>query len=157
MSWLINAQQLDKFRKSQKNVIILDASFFHQGDRDAKAEFTEKHIVDAYFFDIDLLSDPRTDLPHMLYLDETVLSDKIGSLGIRNDSKIIIYDNSDLHTACRALWMLKMAGHHPQQLYISSYRLFQHQQADSLLPGQHAFVNNYPWLYKNPVFQPVQI
>ena len=117
MPWLINATQLDKFRKSQKNVIIFDASL-HLDQRDPKHEFAEKHIIDAQFFDIDFFSDTSSSLPHMLIHDEKLISEKCGSLGIRNDCKIIFYDNSDLHSACRALWMLKMFGHNPNQLYI---------------------------------------
>src|SRR5436853_493926 len=54
----------------------------------------------------------------MVIQDEKIISEKLSALGIRNDYKIILYDNSDLHTSCRALWMLKMFGHNPQQLYI---------------------------------------
>ena len=117
MPWLINAAQLDKFRKSQKNLVILDASL-HHNDRNALQEFNEKHIIDAQFFNIDLFSDPNTNLPHMLIRDEKLISEKMGSLGIRSDYKVIFYDNSELHTSCRALWMLKMFGHNPQQLYV---------------------------------------
>jgi thiosulfate/3-mercaptopyruvate sulfurtransferase len=119
MPWLINAAQLEKFRKSQKSLIILDASWHHPSDnRDAKKEFVENHILDAQFFDITLFRDPNTDVPNMLSLDEKSISEKLSALGIRNDYKIIIYDNSDVHSACRALWMLKMFGHNSQQLYI---------------------------------------
>jgi thiosulfate/3-mercaptopyruvate sulfurtransferase len=119
MPWLINAAQLDKFRKNQKNLMILDASF-HQGDRNAKQEFLEKHIIDARFFDIDAFSDPSsaTCHSHMLLSDEKRTSEIVGNLGIRNDYKIILYDTSELHSACRALWMFKMFGHSPNLLYI---------------------------------------
>jgi thiosulfate/3-mercaptopyruvate sulfurtransferase len=117
MPWLINAAQLDKFRKNQKNLVILDASYHLEG-RDARQEFNDKHIIDAQFFDIDYFSDPAISIPHMLIQDEKSLSEKISSLGIRTDYKIIFYDNSDIHSACRALWMFKMFGHNPQQLYI---------------------------------------
>ncbi|MDR3478991.1 MAG: rhodanese-like domain-containing protein [Gammaproteobacteria bacterium] len=121
MPWLINAAQLDKFRKSQKSLIILDASWHMPADnRNAKDEFVEKHILDAKFFDIDAFSDPNPEAPHphMLLKDDKVIGDKLGAMGIRNDYKIIFYDNSKLHSACRALWMLKMFGHNPQQLYL---------------------------------------
>ena len=117
MSWLINPAQLDKFRKSQKNMLILDASL-HLDQRNPKQEFSEKHIIDAQFFDIDLFSDMQTHLPHMLMHDEKLISEKLGNLGIRNDYKICFYDNSDLHSACRALWMFKVFGHNPNLLYI---------------------------------------
>lgn len=119
MSWLINAAQLDKFRKSQKNLIIFDATHhMFTEQRDAKREYTDRHIIDAKFFDIGALSDPASNLPHTLIQDENLLGEKLGALGIRNDYKIIFYDNSDLHSACRALWLLKMAGHNTQQLYL---------------------------------------
>ncbi len=117
MPWLINSTQLDKFRKNQKNLVILDASF-HLDERDAKAEFIEKHIMDAQFFDIKDFCDPDTDIPNMLLLDEKKISEKLGKLGIRNDYKIILYDNSECHTAARALWMFKVFGHNPHLLYI---------------------------------------
>jgi len=117
MPWLINAAQLDKFRKNQKNLIILDASL-HLHDRDSKKEFIEKHILGAQFFPIEELSDPNALLPYTLLQNETLINEKLGKLGIRNDYKIILYDNSDLHSACRALWMLKIFGHNPHLLYI---------------------------------------
>ena len=121
MPWLINAAQVDKFRKSQKALIILDASIhLATEERDARTEFNEKHIVGAQFFDIDAFSDTSSNAPHnhMIALDEDAISQKLGAMGLRNDFKIILYDNSKLHSACRALWMLKLFGHNPQQLYI---------------------------------------
>lgn len=119
MPWLINTAQLDKFRKSQKNVTILDATWhFPQEGRDAKQEFQAGHIAGARFFDIDAFNDIETPLPHMLMRNEQLISEKVGALGITNEHKIIIYDNSKLHTSCRALWMFKTFGHNPNQLYI---------------------------------------
>jgi thiosulfate/3-mercaptopyruvate sulfurtransferase len=55
----------------------------------------------------------------MLIRDEKTISEKVGSLGIPNDYKIIFYDNTNaVHTSCRALWMFKVFGHHTNQLYI---------------------------------------
>ncbi|MEO8402649.1 MAG: rhodanese-like domain-containing protein [Gammaproteobacteria bacterium] len=119
MPWLINATQLDKFRKSQKSVMILDASWHLPAtDRNAKQEFLDKHIIDAHFFDLNLFHDTQTDIPNTLITDEPLINEKLSALGIRDDYKIIIYDNSDLHSACRALWMFRIFGHNPHQLYI---------------------------------------
>ena len=117
MPWLINPAQFDKFRKNQKNLIVLDASFY-LADRDAYQEFLSDHIIDAQFFDIKAFSDPNTQLPFMLDLNEVRISEQLSQLGIRNDYKIILYDNSDLHSASRALWMFKVFGHNPHLLYI---------------------------------------
>jgi thiosulfate/3-mercaptopyruvate sulfurtransferase len=119
MPWLINAAQLDKFRKSQKNVVVLDASWYlDDAGRDAKQEFIAKHIDGARFLDLNDFADKSNPLPNMLLRDENLIKEKMGSLGITNDHKIIIYDNSPLHTSCRALWMFKVFGHNPYLLYI---------------------------------------
>lgn len=117
MPWLINPSQLDKFRKNQKNLIILDASI-HLDERDPEKEFIEKHILGAQFFPLATFSDPNSPFPYTLIQDEAVISEKLSKLGIRNDYKIILYDNSNLHSACRALWMFKVFGHNPHLLYI---------------------------------------
>jgi len=119
MPWLINASQVDKFRKNQKSVVILDATYhLANEDKDAKQEYFTKHIVGAQFFDLREFRDTTSSQPNFILLDEQQVSEKLGKLGIKNDSKIILYDNSPMHTSCRALWMLKVWGHHPQQLYI---------------------------------------
>lgn len=119
MPWLINASQLDKFRKNQKNVTILDATWYLPTEgRNAKQEFLDNHITGARFFDLNDFDDADSSLPNMLIRDEKIISEKIGALGITKEHKVIFYDNSKLHTSCRALWMLKVFGHNTNQLYI---------------------------------------
>lgn len=119
MPWLINAAQLDKFRKDQKNVVVLDATYFLPADnRNARAEYEAKHVGGARFFDITDFNDAHASLPNMLTRDEALISQKLGALGITPEHKVIIYDNSPLHSSCRALWMFKVFGHNPHQLYI---------------------------------------
>lgn len=119
MPWLINAAQLDKFRKSQKNVTILDASWFVPSDnRNPKEEFLQRHISGARFLDLNEFADKTSNIDSMLIRDEALISEKIGALGITEEHKIIFYDNSPLHSSCRALWMFKVFGHNPNQLYI---------------------------------------
>lgn len=119
MSWLINAAQLEKFRKGQKNVVILDASWHLPADgRNAQAEFLERRIVGARFLDLNAFHDQHTQLSNMLTRDEALISEKISALGITDEHKVIFYDSSSLHSSCRALWMFKVFGHNPNQLYI---------------------------------------
>lgn len=110
MSWLINAAQLDKFRKDQKNVVVL-----HVGNNE---EYQQKHVGGARLFQIAEFDDAHSPLANMLTRDEALISQKLGALGITNDHKVIFYDNSSAHTSCRALWMFKVFGHNPNQLYI---------------------------------------
>jgi thiosulfate/3-mercaptopyruvate sulfurtransferase len=119
MSWLINASQLDKIRKSQKNITILDATWnLTSGGTDAKEAFLKRRIAGAQFFNLDHFYDYATQLPAMLIRDEVAIKEKISALGISEDHKIIFYDHSDIYTSCRALWMFKVFGHHPSQLHI---------------------------------------
>jgi thiosulfate/3-mercaptopyruvate sulfurtransferase len=118
MPWLINTAQLDKFRKNPKNVIIFDATWHVAKERDAKQEYLNAHIAGAHFFDLNTFYDADNFLPNMLIRDENRISELMGKLGVTPDYKIIFYDNSDEHTSCRALWMLKVFGHLPNHLYI---------------------------------------
>ena len=56
-------------RLSDPETRILDATWYLPNiDRDAKAEYDECHIPNARYFDIDDISDHRSDLPHMVCL-----------------------------------------------------------------------------------------
>ena len=119
MSWLIDAPQLDKFRKHHKHLVIFDASwYFPEENRNATDDFLQAHIPGAYFFDHTLFYDLTSPLPNMLDRDEKKLADQCSQLGITSDHKIVFYDNSPIHTSARALWMMKVFGHNPYQLYI---------------------------------------
>jgi thiosulfate/3-mercaptopyruvate sulfurtransferase len=119
MAWLINPAQVDRFRKNQKNVIIFDATWVTPDDqRDMRQAFNDNHLIGARFFDLNLFVDHQSPLPNMLIRDEKLIAEKLGELGVTNDHKIIFYDNSSMHTSCRALWMMKVFGHNSNLLYI---------------------------------------
>lgn len=119
MPFLINPVQLEKFRKSQKNVVVLDVSWHLPTEsRHAHQEFRERHIPGARFLDLEQFHDASSDIPNMLTRDEALISKQIGELGITGEQKIIFYDDSKLHSSCRALWMFKVFGYNPFQLYV---------------------------------------
>lgn len=103
-SWL--ADHLD-----DPKVIILDASWhLPTVDRDAKAEFQQRHIPNARFFDIDDASDRASALPHMLPSPDG-FADYVSALGIGNDSHVVVYDSYGLFSAARVWWMFRVFGH----------------------------------------------
>tara|TARA_R110000868_G_scaffold69643_1_gene204816 strand:+ start:102 stop:983 length:882 start_codon:yes stop_codon:yes gene_type:complete len=119
MAWLITPAQVDRFRKNQKNVVVFDATWCTPDDkRDMRQLFSEKHIQGARFLDLNLFADQQSDLPNMLTRDESLIAEKLGELGVTSEHKVIFYDNSSMHTSCRALWMMKVFGHNPNLLYI---------------------------------------
>jgi thiosulfate/3-mercaptopyruvate sulfurtransferase len=108
---LIDADWLAQ-RLTDPLVAIIDASFhLPAANRDGKAEFQDAHIPGAVYFDINEIADGDTDLPHMLSSPE-LFADKVGALGIGNDSHVICYDaNGGAMAAMRAWWMLRIFGH----------------------------------------------
>jgi thiosulfate/3-mercaptopyruvate sulfurtransferase len=61
------------------------------------------------FFDIDAIADPATSLPHMLP-DPHTFSRKVGSLGIGDGLRIVVYDTFGLRSAPRVWWTFKAFG-----------------------------------------------
>ncbi len=91
---------------------VVDASWFlPEHGRDAAAEFEAGHIPGAVFMDLDDLADTSSSLPSMLPPAEKFAS-RMQTLGLGDGSRIVIYDDSPLHTAARAWWMLRTFGAH---------------------------------------------
>jgi thiosulfate/3-mercaptopyruvate sulfurtransferase len=95
----------------QPNVVIADASWYlPQAGRNARAEYNAAHIPGALFFDIDAISDQKTDLPHMLP-DEIAFASSMRKLGIGDSDIVVFYDGAGIYSAPRALWMMRAMGH----------------------------------------------
>ena len=106
--------ETDWLEKNLNNVKIIDSSWhMPQADRDGYEEYKKKHIPKSIFFDLDKNSEKETDLPHMLvssYHWEKIVSE----MGIDNNDQIIIYDNSDVISACRCWYNFIYFGHEPE-------------------------------------------
>ena len=99
-------------------VKIIDCSWHMPlTQRDGYNEYLEEHIPEAIFFDIDKNSEPNTDLPHMLP-KASYFQKIVSELGINNEDKIVIYDNSDLITSCRCWFQFLYFGHRPNLVFI---------------------------------------
>lgn len=91
---------------------IVDATLFLPGSgRDARAEYEAAHIPGAVFFDIAEIADSDSPFPNMMP-SEAKFASRMQTLGIGDGNRIIIYDNSPLHTSARAWFMLKAFGAH---------------------------------------------
>ena len=90
---------------------IVDASWHLDAARDPSAEYEAGHIPGAVFMDLAGLADTTTELPMMLPKPEKFAS-RMQSLGLGDGSRIVLYDDSGLHTAARAWWMLRLFGAH---------------------------------------------
>lgn len=89
---------------------ILDASMYMPGsERDAKAEYAQGHIPGARFFDIDEISDSRSDLPHMAPPIEKFMS-RMRAMGVGDGHQVVVYDGAGLFSAARVWWLFKLMG-----------------------------------------------
>ncbi len=89
---------------------VLDASWYlPQQERDAKAEYEAAHIPGARFFDIDEISDNRSDLPHMVPPVEKFMS-KLRAMGVGDGHQVVVYDGAGLFSAARVWWLFRLMG-----------------------------------------------
>lgn len=89
---------------------VLDASWYLPGsERDPFAEYQRAHIPGARFFDLDDVSDHRSDLPHMVPPVEKFMS-RMRAMGVGDGHQIVVYDGSGLFSAPRVWWLFKLMG-----------------------------------------------
>ncbi|WP_039018777.1 3-mercaptopyruvate sulfurtransferase [Halocynthiibacter namhaensis] len=89
---------------------ILDASWYMPAEeRSGLEEYQDCHIPGARFFDIDAISDPRSDLPHMAPPVELFMS-RMRKMGVGDGHQIVVYDGSGLFSAARVWWLFRLMG-----------------------------------------------
>ncbi len=89
---------------------VLDASWYlPQMGRDPRAEYDAGHIPGARFFDIDEISDQRSDLPHMAPPVEKFMS-RMRAMGVGDGHQVVVYDGAGLMSAARVWWLFKLMG-----------------------------------------------
>ena len=97
-------------RLGDPEIVPVDGSWYlPDAGRDGAAEFRERHIPGAAFFDINAVADLSSDLPHMLPTPE-VFSEAAGALGIASGSTVVAYDGAGLFAAARVWWTFRVMG-----------------------------------------------
>ncbi len=104
--------------KNIDKVKIIDCSWhMPNSGRNGFDEYTEEHIPNAIFFDLDKSSKLDTDLPHML-TDPASWEKIMGNMGIENSDRVVVYDNSDIISSCRCWYNLIYYGHDPKLVHV---------------------------------------
>ncbi len=89
---------------------VLDGSYYLPGEgRDARAEYEAAHIPGARFFDIDEISDHRSDLPHMAPPPEKFMS-RLRAMGVGDGHQVVVYDGAGVFSAARVWWTFRLMG-----------------------------------------------
>lgn len=106
---LVSTDWLAKHLKDP-DLRILDASWYLPADeRDPKAEYDAAHIPGARFFDVDEISDARSDLPHMAPPVEKFMS-RMRAMGVGDGHQVVVYDGAGILSAPRVWWLFKLMG-----------------------------------------------
>ena len=110
MDALVSIEWLAAQRASD-DLVVLDATVYMPGDeRNPRSLFSAAHLPGARFFDIDLISDQETSLPHMVPTAGR-FARAVSELGVGNGSRVVVYDQLGIFSAPRARWMLRLFGH----------------------------------------------
>ncbi|CAA9493744.1 MAG: 3-mercaptopyruvate sulfurtransferase, partial [uncultured Sphingomonadaceae bacterium] len=111
MDLLVSTEWLDG-ELGAPDLRVIDATVFLPGTgRDARAEYEAEHIPGAVFFDLEEIVDSSNPVPHMLPPEHKFAS-RMQTLGLGDGNRFVVYDNTPLHSAARAWWMLKIFGSH---------------------------------------------
>ena len=93
------------------DLMVFDATKYLPNEPfDGLTKYREAHIPGARFFDIDVVADPDTTLPHMAPTAGR-FARLMGELGISNTTRVIFYDQKGLQSSARGWWLMKLFGH----------------------------------------------
>ena len=94
------------------DIMVFDATKYLPNEPfDGLTKYREAHIAGARFFDIDVVADPDTTLPHMAPTAGR-FARLMGEMGINNTTRVIFYDQKGLQSSARGWWLMKLFGHH---------------------------------------------
>ena len=95
----------------QPDLVVFDATKYLPNEgKDGAAEFLNAHIPGARYFDIDVVADQETTLPHMVPTAgrfERVM----GEMGVCNSSRVVFYDQKGIASSARGWWLMGLFGH----------------------------------------------
>ncbi|MFM7304953.1 MAG: sulfurtransferase [Alphaproteobacteria bacterium] len=93
------------------DLMVFDATKYLPNEPfDGLTKYREAHILGARFFDIDVVADPDTSLPHMAPTAGR-FTRLMGEMGIGNATRVIFYDQKGLQSSARGWWLMKLFGH----------------------------------------------
>ena len=93
------------------DLVVFDATKYLPNEgRDGAAEFQSAHIPGARFFDIDVVADPETTLPHMVPTPGR-FERLMGEMGVANTSLVVFYDQKGIASSARGWWLMGLFGH----------------------------------------------
>lgn len=109
MDSLVTSQWLAEDMAASDLRIVDASSHLPDAGREAAGDFAGGHIPGAIFMDLANLVDADAPVENTLPSPEK-FSSRMAALGLGDGSRIVLYDDSAIHSAARAWFMLKLFG-----------------------------------------------
>jgi thiosulfate/3-mercaptopyruvate sulfurtransferase len=94
----------------EPDLVVVDSSWFMPASgRSGHDEYLAAHIPGARFLDIDEVADKSHPAPHMLP-SAVQFAEAMERIGVSNNDRIVVYDNSPTRNAARGWFMLRHFG-----------------------------------------------
>lgn len=112
MPKIISAKTLREKIENQDNLVLLDVRFDLQDESAGKHAYLKGHIPGAFHLDLkeDLASEAKVHGGENPLPDPKRLMKKLASLGIDQETEVLIYDQDNKMFAARAWWTLYYIG-----------------------------------------------
>jgi thiosulfate/3-mercaptopyruvate sulfurtransferase len=91
-------------------VILESTKYLPNEGKDGRAAYLAAHIPGARYFDLDVIADTDSDLPHMVPAAGR-FARLVGALGVGDQSRVVFYDQNATMWATRGWWMMGLFGH----------------------------------------------
>jgi len=92
-----------------KKIKILDCRWYLEDQKKGYLQYKKNHISGAIFFDIDKISNKKSQLPHMFPRTDTFI-EFVNKFGINKNSEIIVYDQIGFFSSSRVWLLFKYFG-----------------------------------------------
>ena len=110
MDALVSADWLAEYLRSPDLVVLESTKYLPNEGKDGRAAFLAAHIPGARYFDIDLIADTDSALPHMTPAAGR-FARLVGELGVGDATRVVFYDQNNTMWASRGWWMMGLFGH----------------------------------------------
>ena len=97
----------------QPGLVLLDCRFNINSPEAGRENWRESHIPGAHYIhlDRDMASAPNTNSGRHPLPDINAFQTRLGALGIKANSQVVVYDDASGAIAGRMWWLLRWAGH----------------------------------------------
>jgi thiosulfate/3-mercaptopyruvate sulfurtransferase len=110
MDNLVTADWLKQNLDAPGLVLLEATKYLPNENKDGRAAFLAAHIPGAQYFDLDVIADIDSPLPHMVP-SAGRFAKLVAALGVSDESRVVFYDQNATMWATRGWWMMGLFGH----------------------------------------------